>query len=80
MSSIYNLFMDKKTLLKKFGLNIKFERMKKEYSQEKLAEKLGVHRNYISKIETGEINMSLAKILELANTLEIDIKILLEFL
>ncbi len=71
--------MDKKILLKKFGLNVKFERIKKEYTQEFLAEKVGVHRNYISKIENGEINMSLGKILELSKALDLEVKTLLEF-
>lgn len=72
--------MDKNVLLKKFGLNVKLERIKKGYTQEFLAEKANVHRNYISKIETGEINMSLAKILELSKAMELDVQKLLNFL
>lgn len=73
----YIMYMDKKELLKKFGLNVKFARMKKGVTQEQFAEQMGVHPTYIGKIETGRINMSLAKILELANALDVNINKLL---
>ncbi|MEI8128046.1 MAG: helix-turn-helix transcriptional regulator [bacterium] len=71
--------MDKKELLKKFGKNVKIERVKKDLTQEELAEIMNVSQNYIACIETGRENMSLAKVLELANFLQIDINILLSF-
>ena len=64
-------------LLKKFGLNVKIARLKKGLTQEQLAELMNIHLTYIARIETGKINMSLGKILELANTLNIDINKLL---
>ena len=66
--------MNYKDILKKFGKNVKFERIKKDYSQEQFAEILGVSRNYVSKIECGDQNMSLKKITELAIALNIDIE------
>jgi transcriptional regulator with XRE-family HTH domain len=71
--------MDKKELLKKFGKNVKIERIKKDLTQEQFAEILGVSANYIAYIENGRQNMSLGKILELANTFNIDIRKLLNF-
>jgi transcriptional regulator with XRE-family HTH domain len=71
--------MDKKELLKKFGKNVKIERIKKDLTQEQFAEILGVSANYIAYIENGRQNMSLGKILELANTFNIDIGKLLNF-
>ncbi len=71
------MILTKKELLKKFGLNVKFARMKKGITQEKFAELMGVHPTYVGKIETGKVNMSIAKVLELANVLEIDINKLL---
>lgn len=71
--------MDKKSLLKKFGKNVKIERIKKDWTQEKLAETLDVNTNYVACIECGRQNMSLGKILELANALEVDIDCLLKF-
>ncbi len=65
--------------LKQFGRNVKAERVRKGYSQETLAEKMSVNREYISRIERGLQNMSLLKITELANYLEADIHDLLRF-
>lgn len=69
--------LSKADLLKKFGLNVKIARLKKGLTQEQLAELMNIHLTYIARIETGKINMSLGKILELANTLNIDINKLL---
>lgn len=66
-------------ILKQFGRNVKAERVRKGYSQETLAEKMSVNREYISRIERGLQNMSLLKITELANFLEADIHDLLKF-
>ena len=82
MSIIYtykymNIDISKNELLKKFGLNVKFARMRKGLTQEQLSEKLDCHVTYLAKIETGKINMSLGKILELSKTLEVDINKLL---
>ena len=69
--------LSKAELLKKFGLNVKIARLKKGLTQEQVAELMNIHLTYIARIETGQINMSLGKILELANTLNIDINKLL---
>ena len=69
--------IDKTLLLMKFGLNVKIARLKKGWTQEQLADKLDKHLTHIGKIETGRMNMSLGKILELAYALDIDINKLL---
>lgn len=71
--------MNKEKLLKLFGKNVKIERVKKDLTQEKLAELMNVSQNYVSSIETGKENMSLAKILELSKYIECDISSLLNF-
>ena len=71
--------MDKPTLLKKFGKNVKIERIKQDLTQEKLAEKMDVSQNYIANIERGKANMSLGKVLELANYMNVHIGKLLLF-
>lgn len=71
--------MNKEELLKKFGKNVKIERIKKDLTQEQFAEIMGVGRPYLASIECGQQNMSLAKVLELANHLEVDISKLLNF-
>jgi len=71
--------MNKEILLKRFGKNVKIERIKKDLTQEQLAEIMNVSQNYIANIERGKANMSLAKILELSKYLEVNIKQLLDF-
>lgn len=51
--------------------------MKKGLTQEQLADLMNIHLTYIARIETGKINMSLGKILELAKFLNVDINKLL---
>ncbi len=65
--------MDKEKILKQFGKNVKIERIKKDLTQEQLAEIMGVSQNYIANIERGKANMSLIKIYELASFLKTDI-------
>ena len=71
--------MNKQTLLKKFGKNVKIERIKKDLTQEQLAEIMNVSQNYVANIECGKANMSLGKILELSNYMGVDISKLLIF-
>ena len=70
---------NEKEILKQFGRNVKAERVRIGYSQEDLAEKMGVNREFISRIERGIQNMSLVKITVLSNYLETDIHNLLRF-
>jgi len=71
--------MDKLSLLKRFGKNVKIERIRKDLTQEQLAELMGVSQHYVACIEIGKQNMSLAKVLELAGFLSVDISLLLDF-
>ena len=68
-----------KEILKQFGRNVKAERVRLGYSQENLAEKMGVNREFISRIESGIQNMSIEKITALANYKETNINNLLRF-
>ncbi len=52
--------MDDKKLLRTFGLNIKFERTKRGYTQEKVAEDLNFSSVYISNVESGKCDLSLS--------------------
>ncbi len=71
--------MNTKELLKKFGKNVKIERVRKDLTQDQLAEIMDVSQNYVSKIESGLQNMSLGKVLELSEYLDVDIETLLNF-
>lgn len=56
-----------------FGLKIKELRKQKKYSQEQLANLAAINKSYISKIETGKIEVSLEIINKLAMAFEIKI-------
>ncbi len=62
-----------KDVLKKIGLNFRVERTKKRLSQEQFAELANVHTNYIGKVERGEQNLTVRKIVELTNALELTV-------
>jgi transcriptional regulator with XRE-family HTH domain len=47
--------------------NLKRLRAKKQWSQEELADRCGLHRTYIGAIERGERNITLNTLLEIAN-------------
>ncbi len=57
----------------RFGRAIRRRRRELDLSQEELAEKSGLHRNYISGIENGERNPSLKNIAKLVAALEISV-------
>ncbi|NJL62286.1 MAG: helix-turn-helix transcriptional regulator [Methylacidiphilales bacterium] len=63
----------KETILVQFGQKIREERLKKNLSQEQLADRAGVHRTYIGMIERAEKNITLINIQKIAKALEIQI-------
>lgn len=65
--------MNDETVLKNLGLKLKYERLKKGYTQESLAEKVEVHEKYISLLETGKQNVTLKTLNRIANVLEVEI-------
>ena len=68
-----------KTIRKKFGEKIRKLRRAKGLSQEELAFRAGVHRNYLGGIERGERNPALDNIAAIAKALGVDISELLRF-
>jgi len=57
---------------KKIALKVKFERMKKGFSQEELAFRAGLSRNSIWKIETEKASPTVETLAKIADALEID--------
>lgn len=57
--------------LKSIGHNIQLARLKKEYTQETLAEKCNVSAKYISAIERGNSSGSIPLIIDICNILNI---------
>lgn len=71
-----NIMIDKKRL-KNLGINIKSERLRKNVSQERLAELTNISRNLVSLIETGKINPTILKVIDIAKALEVDVEVLI---
>lgn len=65
--------MNKQEILKEFGRNLRAERNRAGFSQEQLAEKIGLsYGQVVGMIERGETNTSLSVIVEIMNVLDLD--------
>lgn len=60
-------------LPKEFGKKVKIERIKKDISQEQLAEMADLHRTTLGGIENGKNTPNLETIAKLANALELSL-------
>jgi len=67
------------SILKDFGKRVKQLRLKKKFTQVQLANKGNFDRNYIGMIERGERNPSLINLQRLAESLDVDLLLLLKF-
>lgn len=66
-------------LLRQFGAQIRALRLKKNFSQEELAYKTGLHRTYIGMIERGERNITLSNIALFASVFDLSLSQLFEW-
>lgn len=57
---------------KRFGLAVKEHRRLLKVSQEELAMRIGADQAYVSRIEAGQMNVTLETIEQVANALETD--------
>ncbi|QAS54829.1 helix-turn-helix domain-containing protein [Halobacillus litoralis] len=62
-----------------FGANVKYHRNRLKISQEILAEKTNLHRNYIGEVERGLRNLSLENIYKISKALGVKMSDLLDF-
>lgn len=68
-----------KTIRNKFGEKVRELRRARGLSQEELAFRAGIHRNYLGGIERGERNPALDNISAIAKALGVDPSELLRF-
>lgn len=66
-------------VFEKLGKNIKKYRLAKGLSQEKLSELLDVNSKFIGHVERVERNISLTKLIELAQILDVPMNLLFDF-
>jgi transcriptional regulator with XRE-family HTH domain len=59
-------------LQQRVGRNLRAYRLDRGWSQETLADKLGVHRTYMGGIERGERNLTLKSVERIAARLRVD--------
>jgi transcriptional regulator with XRE-family HTH domain len=69
----------KEEVLLKFGNKLREIRLDQKLSQNALAEKSGLHPNYIGMVERGERNPSLINIDKLAKALNLELFELVKF-
>lgn len=67
------------TVSKQFGQRLKQIRTERNLSQERLAELTHCHRTYIGQIERAEKNITLNKVFEIAEGLNVEVAELLDF-
>jgi transcriptional regulator with XRE-family HTH domain len=63
--------VDALSIRSRFGNTLRKLRKKRGYSQEKLAERAGLHRNYVGDVERGKRNASLVNIVKFAKGLSV---------
>ena len=59
-----------KPLLKQIGDRLRDLRIKSGFSQEELAENVGIHRTYIGSVERGERNVSILNLFYITRALD----------
>ncbi len=71
--------MNKKELLLKLGSKVRYERVKKNLSQEELAELANLNMRSISMIERGVTDVKFTTLTKIAEALQVDTTVLIDF-
>lgn len=66
-------------ILENLGKMLRTLRKEKGYTQEFLAEKIGVHPTYIGKLENGKSNLSVMLLFKLSRALDTNLSKVFEF-
>jgi len=70
--------MDRDEILAKIAANIRIERTRKKYSQQKLADLCGITQKYLNLIENQKVNPSILIVVAICQSLLIDLNTLLQ--
>ena len=70
--------MDKSEIIKRVAETIRIERLRKRFSQEKLAEIVGISTKYLNSIENEKVNPSITIIVQICDALELGLDKLLD--
>lgn len=70
---------NRNTILIIFGKNLRLARLAKGFTQEQLANELGIEISQISRIERGVINTSITTLYSISKVLNVDISELFVF-
>lgn len=65
-------------MYKHLGKRIRLERFKNNWTQEKLAEMVGISPTYMGQIERGERSVPLDNVLKIVDTLDVSLDYLLQ--
>ena len=71
--------LDRNTILINFGNKLRITRLAKGFTQEQLANELGIEISQISRIERGVINTSITTLYSISKVLNVDVSELFAF-
>ena len=71
--------LDRNTILINFGNKLRITRLAKGFTQEQLANELGIEISQISRIERGVINTSVTTLYSISKVLNVDVSELFIF-
>jgi transcriptional regulator with XRE-family HTH domain len=70
--TIYHRSDENRRYLQQFGLHLKLLRVKRGLTQEQLAERAGMHRTFIGRLERGQSGINVERLADLAAGLGVD--------
>ncbi len=65
--------MKNEDILDEISANIRAERVRKKYTQQKLAELVGITQKYLNMIENSKVNPSISIVIKICKALNVDL-------